>query len=78
MAYQGRYKTPPHAVLTYGELFAAFLVLCLISAVLSLPGSKAREIRLIGECDGKFYGAMEEDQFPAGCAWIEPIRFDVD
>lgn len=24
-------------------------------------------------------GAMEEDQFPAiGCAWIEPIRVDVD
>lgn len=39
----------------------------------------AQEIRLIGECRGKYYGAMEEDQFPAtGCTWIEPIRVDVD
>ena len=38
----------------------------------------AREIRLIGECNGKFYGAMEESDFPDGCAWIEPIRYDVE
>lgn len=44
----------------------------------AMTPTKAREIRLIGECNGKFYGAMEEDQFPAGCTWIEPIRFDVD
>lgn len=43
-----------------------------------LSPTKAHEIRLIGECDGKFYGAMEEDQFPTGCAWIEPIRFDTE
>lgn len=43
-----------------------------------MPASRAREIRLIGECGGKFYGAMEESDFPDGCAWIEPIRYDVE
>ena len=31
--------------------------------------------RLIGECDGRIMAAMEESAFPAGCAWIEPIRY---
>lgn len=34
----------------------------------------AREARLIGRCDGVLMAGMEEDSFPAGCAWIEPIR----
>jgi hypothetical protein len=71
-------KTP---ILTWGELFAVLLVACLYAALIHVAGPwthDATEIRLIGECDGKFYGAMEEDEFPAGYAWIEPIRFDVD
>lgn len=68
--------------MTRGNWAAAVFVACLygllVSQIVKLVGYEATEIRLIGECDGKFYGAMEEDQFPAGCAWIEPIRFDVD
>lgn len=63
--------------MTNGQAFALLIIIALISALIAGP-TPAREIRLIGECDGKFYGAMEEDQFPAGCAWIEPIRFDVE
>ena len=36
----------------------------------------ATQIRLIGECDGKLLAAMEESAFPAGCAWIEPVRWE--
>lgn len=37
----------------------------------------AQPVRLIGECGGRFYAAMEESAFPSGCEWIEPIRVDV-
>lgn len=36
----------------------------------------AIEARLIGECDGRILAALEESSFPAGCEWIEPIRFE--
>lgn len=36
----------------------------------------AHEARLIGLCSGRIYAAMEEDQFPSGCDWIEPIHFE--
>jgi hypothetical protein len=36
--------------------------------------SPAREARLIGRCGGRLMAAMEESSFPAGCAWIKPIR----
>lgn len=32
--------------------------------------------RLIGECGGRILAATEESSFPAGCAWIEPIRYE--
>lgn len=35
----------------------------------------AVEARLIGRCDGRIMAAMEESAFPAGCDWIEPIRY---
>lgn len=64
--------------MTKGELFALAIASALIFALgVSMP-YHAREIRLIGECNGKFYGAMEESDFPDGCAWIEPIRYDVE
>lgn len=64
--------------MTKGELFALAIASALIFALgVSMP-YHAREIRLIGECGGKFYGAMEESDFPDGCAWIEPIRYDVE
>ena len=41
---------------------------------------EASEVRLIGECNGKFYVAMEEDMFPPrnvdgspACKWIVGI-----
>lgn len=37
--------------------------------------SRAAPVRLIGLCDGRLLGALEEGSFPAGCVWIEPIRF---
>lgn len=64
--------------MTKGELFAFAIASALIFALgVSMP-YPAREIRLIGECNGKFYGAMEESDFPDGCAWVEPIRYDVE
>lgn len=39
-----------------------------------LADSSAREARLIGRCDGVLMAGMEESDFPAGCAWIDPIR----
>lgn len=38
--------------------------------------SPAREVRLIGLCDGRLMAALEESSFPSDCAWIEPIRFE--
>ena len=59
------------------EYFAAALVMCLIAAVASLPSkSSARPARLIGVCSGQMLAAMEEDEFPAGCDWIELINFE--
>jgi hypothetical protein len=34
----------------------------------------AVQVRLIGECGGRYYAAKEESAFPANCTWIEPIR----
>lgn len=34
----------------------------------------AQPIRLIGMCNGQLLGAMEEDQFPAPCEWIEGVN----
>lgn len=64
-----------------GAGFAAAILMGALWAVVpdEHRPTPAQEIRLIGECRGKYYGAMEEDQFPAiGCSWIEPIRVDVD
>lgn len=63
--------------MTKWEAFALLIIIALISALIAGP-TPAREIRLIGECGGKFYGAMEESDFPDGCAWIEPIRYNVE
>lgn len=61
----------------WGEVLALAIIAAMVVALVTAP-EPAREIRLIGECDGKFYGAMEESDFPDGCAWIEPIRYDVE
>lgn len=64
--------------MTKPQLAASALVMALICAIMAMPAPRVREIRLIGECNGKYYGAWGESDFPAGCAWIEPIQFDVD
>ncbi len=65
--------------MTKGQTFAAAIVMALIASVLAMPAKRhAHEIRLIGECNGLYYGGQEESDFPDGCAWIEPIRFDVE
>lgn len=61
------------------QICASALVIALIASVLSLPAKRhAHEIRLIGECNGLYYGGMTESDFPDGCEWIEPIRVDVN
>lgn len=63
------------------EFFALGIVVILMASVMALcakPAPRAVEIRLIGECGGKFYGAQEESDFPEGCAWIEPVRVDME
>lgn len=35
-------------------------------------------IRLVGKCNGRIMGAMEESAFPAGCEWIEPFHAEED
>lgn len=37
--------------------------------------AQAAPVRLVGLCSGRLLGALEEDAFPAGCSWIEPVRF---
>lgn len=49
---------------------------CLMAIFLAKPTPEpATEIKLIALCNGKLYGAIEEDQFPRNCAWVEPINF---
>jgi hypothetical protein len=38
-------------------------------AAINYPAAKPA--RLIGYCGGRIMAGMEEDSFPAGCAWIE-------
>ena len=40
------------------------------------PERPAAPARLIGRCNGQLYAGNSESSFPAGCAWIEPIRDD--
>lgn len=59
-------------------LFLVSAVALLAScAVMAWTITRAQEVRLIGECGGRYFAAMEEDMFPKGCEWIEPIRVDV-
>lgn len=58
-------------------LAAAIITLLLLYARLAVDVQpKAQPIRLIGMCNGQLLGAMEEDQFPAPCEWIEGVRFE--
>lgn len=46
-------------------------------ALLALVGERVPQAfpaRLIGQCHGQLLAGMEEDEFPEGCDWIEPIR----
>lgn len=61
----------------WSEALALGIVGALILSILYLP-KPAHKIRLIGQCAGEFYGGIEEDQFPDGCAWVEPVRLDVE
>ena len=33
----------------------------------------AVEVRLVGMCQGRYFAALEESAFPAGCLWIAPL-----
>lgn len=43
-----------------------------------VEGEAARPARLLGQCKGVMLAAMQEDDFPKGCDWIEPIRYADD
>ncbi len=58
---------------TVGALLGS---LALAGAAVALEPSAAKPIRLVGDCGGRIMAAMEESDFPAGCAWIEPIRME--
>lgn len=58
----------------FGTILFIVTVLVFINNALGDEAS-AQPARLIGLCDGQVLAAMEEDQFPAGCDWIEPIHF---
>lgn len=67
----------------FDRAFAAgMLALAATVAALGIASIESRphaiEARLIGECHGRLLAAMEESSFPAGCAWIEPIRMESD
>lgn len=49
----------------------------LLAANLFPQKPTAHEIRLIGMCHGKLLGAMNEDDFPYGCDWIEAVKYDL-
>lgn len=42
----------------------------------TLAKVEAQPARLIGVCAGQVYAGQEEDSFPMGCDWIEPIHSD--
>ena len=55
---------------------AAALIGCnLANHPLAAAEPAAIEARLIGYCGGRVLAAVEESSFPAGCNWIEPIRY---
>lgn len=56
--------------------------LYIIGVLLALPDLEPQikyiyddEARLVGFCDGKYLIRTEEDEFPAGCQFIEPITW---
>ena len=60
-------------------LLAAVLGTALIvslSTLCNASRNKAQPIRLIGMCHGQLLGGLEEDHFPEGCKWIEPVNMD--
>lgn len=69
-ALRGLAITVPAMVAAVGALVAV--------AAYSANEAPAIEARLIGQCNGKLMAAKEESSFPAGCAWIEPIRYQAE
>lgn len=63
------------------DLYATLALLAALGALLvaALIGEarsrEARPVQLLGQCGGVIMAAMEESDFPAGCAWIEPINY---
>lgn len=61
--------------LAFGAALAAgFVAVLFILKGLEVPNKQAEEVRLLGFCNGKLLAAKEEDQFPTGCLWIEPVN----
>lgn len=55
--------------------------LCLIGLMLAFPNERVKyiyddEARLVGYCQGKYLIREEEDEFPSGCYFIEPISWE--
>lgn len=64
------------AVLWIAGAAALAAVVPIANYVAAPAPSTVIEARLIGHCNGRIYAGQEESSFPAGCDWIEPIRYD--
>lgn len=45
-------------------------------ASVSQAERRATPAAFIGDCGGRIMAGAKRDSFPAGCAWVEPIRLD--
>lgn len=64
------------ALMAWSFLATTFIIYSYRSLAEAQPAqADAEPIRLIGLCHSQLLGGIEEDSFPAGCDWIEPVRF---
>lgn len=56
------------------DYVAAIILTTMALAITLLTPHEPNPIRLIGKCDGQYYGQMDEDEFPQNCEWIEAVR----
>lgn len=66
---------------TFGKTYIAALLsmVIMLSGCITIKqypaGTYYDEPRLVGKCSGRIILKEEEDEFPAGCDWIEPINW---
>jgi hypothetical protein len=53
----------------------AIALLGLITGLAIAPKPQAIQARVMGYCEGKLWTAVEEDNLPSRCKWVEGIRY---